>query len=380
MSSSPCLQSIALIGSYVPRLCGIATFTKDLRDGLVARQGDLDTQVLSVDDAGSSHAYPPEVRFRFRESNPRDYILAADFLNINQINVAVIQHEYGIYGGENGAYILAFARRLRMPLITTLHTVVASPTPHQRKVLVSLSAASERLVVLCSTALKLLEEVYEIPPEKAVVIPHGIPDALFDDPRPWKAQLGLEGRTLLMTFGLLSPGKGIEVAIEALPGIVSRHPEVVYIVLGATHPFEFRRDGNSYVASLERLAARRGVREHVLFYNRYVSSEELLRFLGGADIYLTPYANREQIASGTLAMALGMGKAVLSTPYRYAEEMLADGCGVLFPFGDSHALAESVNALLDDRARCAALRARAYARSRDMVWHRVARSVPRDRR
>ena len=373
MSSSPCLQSIALVGSYVPRLCGIATFTKDLRDGLVSRQADLDTQVLGVDDAGSSYAYPPEVRFRVRESNPRDYILAADFLNINQIDIALIQHEYGIYGGDSGAYILAFARRLRMPLITTLHTVIATPTPQQRKVLVSLSAASERLVVLCSTARRLLEEVYGIPLEKSTEIPHGIPDAPFQDPRSWKIQLGLEDRTLLMTFGLLSPGKGIEVAIQALPGIVRRHPEVIYIVLGATHPFEFRREGNSYVASLERLAARCGVREHVVFYNRYVSSEELLRFLGGADIYLTPYANREQIVSGTLAMALGMGKAVLSTPYRYAEEMLADGCGVLFPFGDSPALAESVNALLDDPPRSAALRARAYARSRDMVWNQVAR-------
>ena len=373
MSPPPALQSVALIGSYVPRMCGIATFTKDLRDGLVARQEDLDLRVICMDDGTAAYAYPAEVRFRVRESNPRDYILAADFLNINQIDVAVIQHEYGIYGGDSGAYVLAFARRLRMPLITTLHTVVAAPAPLQKKIVVALATASERLVVLCSSARRILEEAYGILPDKVAVIPHGIPDVPFADPEPLKAQLGLSGRTLLLTFGLLSPGKGIEVAIQALSRVVAAHPQVIYIVLGATHPSEFRREGNSYVTSLERLAARCGVREHVVFYNRYVSSEELLRFLGAADIYLTPYPNREQIVSGTLAMALGTGKAVLSTPYRYAEEMLDGGCGILFPFGDSNALSKTIMSLLDDPGRRDGMRACAYARSRQMVWKEVAR-------
>lgn len=367
------LQSVALVGSYVPRMCGIATFTKDLREGMVAVRGGLDTLVLSMDDSSAALAYPAEVRFRVRDSNPRDYVLAADFLNINQIDAAVIQHEFGIFGGESGVYVLALARRLRMPLITTLHTVVAFPTPQQRKIILALAAASERLVVLCETARGILAEAYGIDPVKIAVIPHGIPDLPFSDPAASKAQLGLQGRVVLMTFGLLSPGKAIDVAIRALPAIVERHPEAIYIVLGATHPYEFRRDGNSYVASLERLAERCGVREHIVFLNRYVSSEELARFLAAADLYITPYANREQIASGTLAMALGMGKAVLSTPYRYAEEMIADSRGVLFPFGDSLALAESANNLIEDSTRLAAIRARAYAHSRTMVWKEVAR-------
>jgi len=369
----PSLQSIALISSYVPRMCGIATFAKDLREGLVAVRGSLDTPVLCMDDCTAPFAYPTEVRFRIRDSNPRDYVLAADFLNINQIDAALIQHEFGIFGGESGVYVLALARRLRMPLITTLHTVVAAPTPQQRKILLGLAAASQRLVVLCETARRILVDVYGIDAARIVPIPHGIPDLPFSDPAAAKAQLGLEGRTVLMTFGLLSPGKGIDVAIRALPAIVARHPQVIYLVLGATHPCEFRRDGNSYVASLERLAERCGVRDHVVFLNRYLSSGELVRFLAAADLYVTPYANPEQIASGTLAMALGMGKAVLSTQYRYAEEMLADGRGVLFPFGDSAGLAESAISLIQDPQRWDELRELAYAHSRTMVWKEVAR-------
>jgi glycosyltransferase involved in cell wall biosynthesis len=369
----PSLQSVALISSYVPRMCGIATFTKDLREALVSVRGALDTPVLSMDDCSAAFAYPPEVRFRVRDSSPRDYVLAADFLNINQIDAALIQHEFGIFGGESGVYVLAFARRLRMPLITTLHTVVAVPTAQQRKIILALAAASERLVVLCETAREILNEIYGILPGKVVCIPHGIPDLPFSDPTASKSQLGLQGRTVLMTFGLLSPGKAIDVAIRALPAIVARHPQAIYIVLGATHPNEFRRDGNSYVAHLERLAEKCGVREHVVFLNRYLSSQELARFLAAADLYITPYANKEQIASGTLAMALGMGKAVLSTPYRYAEEMLAEGRGVLFPFGDSAALAESAVALIEDAPRWDELRERAYEHSRTMVWKEVAR-------
>ena len=374
MGSPANLQSMALIGTYVPRMCGIATFTKDLRDALVGEQAGLQTPVLSMDDAATVYAYPSEVRFRVRDSNPKDYILAGDFLNINEIDAAVIQHEYGIYGGESGIHVLDFAKRLRMPLITTLHTVLAAPTAQQKKIVVTLADISDRLVVLCCTAQKLLGESYGIAPEKISVIPHGIPDTPFVDPTLSKHQFGLNGRTVLMTFGLLSPCKGIEVAIRALPKIVERHPEVIYLVLGATHPYEFKREGNSYVTSLERLAATCGIRDHVVFHNRYLSSEEMLRFLGRADLYITPYSNREQIVSGTLAIALGMGKAILSTPYRYAEEMLAGEHGVLFPFGDSNALARGVNDLLDDPERRNAMRTRAYADSRSMVWKEVARS------
>ena len=367
------VQTFALLGTYVPRRCGIATFTKDLRDALVAEGERYQTQVVAVDDIPAGYAYPEEVRFQIRAGSIQDYGVAADLLNINQIDVAVIQHEFGIYGGRAGDHVLALMRNLRMPVITTLHTALTEPSPQQAAVMRELTLISDRLVVMCDRAVQILRDVYKTPRSKIAVIPHGIPDVPFVDSAFYKDQFGLEGRTILLTFGLLSPGKGLETAIEALPAIVERHPDVVYVILGAVHPHIFKREGNTYLASLQRLAQKRGVREHVAFHSRYVSLDELCRYLGAADMYLTPYTNKAQIVSGALAYAMGAGKAVISTPYWYAEEMLADGRGRIVPFDDPDALAEAAVALLDNPVQRDAMRKRAYMRCRNMVWKEVAR-------
>jgi glycosyltransferase involved in cell wall biosynthesis len=368
------IQTVALIGSYVPRKCGIATFTKDLRDAIAAEVTRPETFVLSMDDTPEGYDYPPEVRVQIQAHRIQDYRLAADLLNINQIDVAIIEHEFGIFGGKAGNFILEFARGLRMPVMTTFHTVLPEPNLDQDAAARELVAISDRVIVMSELARNLVQTAYGAPPEKVVVIPHGIPDVPFVDPSFYKDQFGLEGQKVLLTFGLLSPGKAIEVAIRALPAIVAKHPNLTYVVLGATHPHILKREGNAYVNGLERLAARLGVGSNVIFLNRYVPLEELCRYIGAADIYLTPYQDKSQICSGTLAYAMGMGKAVVSTPYLYAEEMLAEDRGRLFPFGDADALARNVLELLGDRTALDAIRKRAYMAGRRMVWKEVAHS------
>lgn len=366
------VQTLALVGSYVPRQCGIATFTKDLRDAL-AEEGRLRPLVLAMDDMEEGYAYPDEVRFQIRANRLKDYQLATDVLNINQIDVVVLQHEYGLFGGHAGENIISLVRNTRMPVITTLHTLLEHPNNEQAAVMRQLIAESDRLVVMSRRAHEILAKIYKAPVEKVVIIPHGIPDVPFVDPSFYKDRFDLAGRSMLLTFGLLSPGKGLETAIRALPKIVKRHPSVMYVILGAIHPHVFKREGNSYLNTLERLAEKLGVREHVQFHNRYVTQEELCMYLGAADLYLLPYPRKEQITSGTLAYAMGTGKAVVSTPFWHAEEMLADGRGLLFPFGDADALADSVDGLLEDPLRLAAMRKQAYMYCRPMVWKEVAR-------
>ncbi|MFA6239701.1 MAG: glycosyltransferase family 4 protein [Candidatus Hydrogenedentales bacterium] len=376
MNTAHPLQSVALVGTYVPRRCGIATFTKDLRDALV-NDTNLSTFVLSLDDCPEGYDYPDEVRFQIQAHQLRDYLLAADLVNINQVDVAMIQHEFGIFGGPSGKHILEFARRVRMPLITTLHTVLRDPNNEQELHMRELIELSDRMVVLSELGRTIMLERYSAPPEKVAVIPHGIPDEPFVDPAFYKDLFGLEGRTVMLTFGLLSPGKGIEVVVQAMPKILEKHPEVVYVVLGATHPHVYKREGNAYVKSLERLAARLGVGKNVRFHTRYVTLAELCRYLGAADLYVVPYSNKEQVVSGTLAYALGMGKTVISTPFYYAEEMLANDRGRLFPFGDSEKLAETVVELLGDELTRNAMRKKAYMDCRHMVWREVGRSYRR---
>lgn len=373
-ASARAIQTVALIGSYVPRKCGIATFTKDLRDAIASEVPRPETFVLSMDDTAEGYDYPPEVRVQIQAHKIQDYRLAADLLNINQIDVAIIEHEFGIFGGKAGSFILELARGLRMPVMTTFHTVLPEPNLDQDAVARELVSISDRVIVMSELACTLVQTAYGAPPEKVAVIPHGIPDVPFVDPSFYKDQFGLEGRKVLLTFGLLSQGKAIEVAIRALPRIVAQHPNLTYVVLGATHPHVLKREGNAYVSSLERLAAHLGVGGNVIFLNRYVPFDELCRYIGAADIYLTPYQDKSQICSGTLAYAMGMGKAVVSTPYLYAEEMLADDRGRLFPFGDSDTLARTVLELLDDRLTLDAIRKRAYLAGRRMVWKEVAHS------
>jgi len=321
--------SIAVIGNHLPRQCGIATFTTDLVNALSAEAPDVRSWAMVMNDTPGGYPYPPRVRFELDHKNIADYRLAADYLNMNQIDVVCLQHEFGIFGGQNGRYIIELIDSLRMPVITTLHTVHKDPEPGRKKIIQEIGRISERLVVMSRKAQTLLHEVYGIPEEKTVLIHHGIPDVPFVDPNYFKDQFGVEGKKVILTFGLLSPGKGIETMIEALPGIVREHPEAVYIVLGATHPHVKKVEGESYRIFLQQRARELGVEKNIIFHNRFVSLRELTEFLGSADIYVTPYLNREQIASGTLAYALGTGKATVSTPYWYAEEMLADERGRL---------------------------------------------------
>ena len=368
----PGIKRIAFIGNYLPRQCGIATFTADLCESVAAEFPDTHCLVLPINDIEEGYAYPPRVRFELAEKDLDSYRRAADFLNINSVDLVSLQHEYGIFGGRAGSHILTLLEDLRMPVVTTLHTVLQEPNPDQRRVLQEVARLSDRLVVMSERGAAFLEEVYGVAPDKIDLIPHGIPDVPFVDPSFHKDKFGVEGKTLLLTFGLLSANKGIETVIEALPAILEKHPNVVYIILGATHPNVLRHDGESYRLSLQWLAQEKGVESQVIFYNRFVSIEELTEFIGAADIYITPYLDPRQITSGTLAYTVGAGKAVISTPYWYAEEMLADERGVLVPFCDPAALAGQVIDLLDNDAQRHAMRKRAYLFGRDMVWPQVA--------
>ncbi len=365
--------SVAFLSDYLPRRCGIATFTYDLCES-VAHQaaGKHDVFTVAVNDVPEGYPYPDRVRFEIRHNVTADYRLAAEFLNINQVSVVCLQHEYGIYGGPSGSHLLGLLRRLRRPLVTTLHTILRNPSDEQRAVLKEVIRLSTRLVVMSETAMDILTDVYDFPGDKAVLIPHGIPDVPFVDPNFYKDQFNVEGKRVLLTFGLLSPGKGIETAIDALPRVVAKHPEVVYVVLGETHPHIKRETGEEYRNSLFRRVTDLGMDEHVLFVNRFVDISELCEYLGTADIYVTPYLNEDQIVSGTLAYALGTGKATVSTPYWYAREMLRDGRGRIVPFRDPTALADQVIDLLDNEIELNATRKRAYTFCRKMVWKRVA--------
>lgn len=367
------VNRVAFIGNYLPRQCGIATFTTDLCEALASEYTNTHFIALPINDNDHGYSYPPRVRFELTEKDLQSYQLAADFLNINNVDVVCLQHEYGIFGGKAGSHILALLRELRMPIVTTLHTILREPDPDQRRVLEEIIRLSDRLVVMSERGSKFLQEIYRAPKEKIDLIPHGVPDMPFVDPAFYKDRFGVEGKTVLLTFGLLSANKGIENVINALPAILKKHPNVVYIILGATHPHVRQHEGETYRLSLQRLAQEKGIEDHVIFYNRFVDLEELLEFIGAADIYITPYVHAAQIVSGTLAYALGAGKAVVSTPYWYAEEMLAEERGVLVPFRDPSALAERVNELLDDEARRHTIRKRAYLFTRQMVWQSVAR-------
>ncbi len=365
-------RKFAFVGNYLPRKCGIATFTHDLRNAVQEVLPGGQCSVISVSDSKEGYEYPDEVRFEIAEQEPDDYLRAAEYLNLLNVDCVSLQHEFGIYGGPSGSHILNLLRRLRMPFVTTLHTILKQPSVEQRRVMQELTSLSSRLVVMSDVGRAILKETYSVPERKIDVIPHGIPDMPFADPNFFKDQYSVEGRRVLLTFGLLSPNKGIEKVIEALPEIVTEFPDVVYIVLGATHPNLVRDHGEVYRESLQALAERLGVSENVRFFDQFVELEELKRFLGAADIYVTPYLNEAQITSGTLAYAFGCGKAVVSTPYWHAEELLADGRGVLVPFGDAGAMAHEICGLLRDESRRHAMRKRAYLSSRDMVWSKTA--------
>jgi glycosyltransferase involved in cell wall biosynthesis len=366
------INRIGFIGNYLPRQCGIATFTTDLCEAIATKYVDTTCIALPVNDTKVGYAYPPRVRFELVEKEIESYRRAADFININSVDMVCLQHEYGIFGGPAGSHILALLRELNTPVVTTLHTVLQKPNPDQRRVLQEVAALSDRVVVMSERGVEFLQEIYNVPPEKIDLISHGIPDVSFVDPSFHKDKFGVEGKMVLLSFGLLSENKGIETVIAALPAILARNPNVVYIIVGATHPHVLRQQGETYRLSLQRRAQELGVAGNVIFYNRFVSLEELIEFISAADIYITPYLNPAQITSGTLAYTLGAGKAIISTPYWYAEEMLAEERGVLVPFNDPAALADQVIELLGNESKRHAMRKRAYLFGRAMIWSQVA--------
>ncbi len=369
---SSTINRIAFIGNYSPRQCGIATFTTDLCEAIATQFPGTTCIALPVNDVETGYAYPPRVRFELIEKDINSYHRAADFLNINDVDMVCMQFEYGIFGGKAGSHIISLLRELRMPIVTTLHTILKNPNPDQKRVLEEVAALSDRLVVMSELGSEFLQSIYKVTPEKIDIIPHGIPDVPFVDPSFNKDLFGVEGKTVLLSFGLLSASKGIETVISAMPEIVARYPDSVYIIVGATHPHVIQHEGETYRLSLQWLAQQKGVESNVIFYNRFVSLEELVEFISAADIYITPYLNEAQITSGTLAYTLGAGKAVISTPYWYAQEMLSDGRGVLVPFRDHEALAKQVINLLDNEAERHAMRKRAYMFGRAMIWSKVA--------
>jgi glycosyltransferase involved in cell wall biosynthesis len=367
------IRKIAFVGDYLPRKCGIATFTHDMYASVSGRFPDAECFVVPVNDRPEGYDYPAEVRFEIDEPDLESYFRAADFLNFANTDVVCLQHEYGIYGGSAGSHILGLLRDLRMPVVTTLHTVLREPDADQRRVLTQLTDLAARVVVMTGRAKTFLEDVYGVPEAKIDLIAHGIPDTPFVDPNPFKDQFGVEGRLVALTFGLLSPNKGIEHMLRAVPDVLESFPDFVYIVLGATHPDLLREQGERYRLSLERLARDLGIKQHVIFYNRFVELKELTEFIRAADVYVTPYLNPAQITSGTLAYSFGCGKAIVSTPYWHAEELLADGRGVLVPFADPKALARGICGLLRDEPRRTAMSEQAYRLGRGMVWEQSAR-------
>ncbi len=365
------MRRIAIIGNHLPRQCGIATFTTDLSDSIAAQYANLECVVVAMNDGGQRYLYPPRVGFEIDESDKNSYRRAADYLNANRVDVVSVQHEYGIFGGKAGGYLLTLLRKLRMPIVTTVHTILGKPDSMQRRAMNEVARLSRRLVVMSAHGADLLHSVHNVAEDKIDIIPHGIPSVPTVGSN--KKALGIAGKSMIFTFGLLSPDKGIEHVIDALPVILARYPDTVYVVLGATHPHVKEHDGERYRESLERRARGLGVESSVIFDNRFVSRGELIKFLAAADIYVTPYLNPEQSTSGTLAYAMGSGKAVISTPYLYARELLADGRGILVPWRDSQTIARAVVDLLGNDEKRMALCARAAAHGRNMVWPAVAR-------
>src|ERR1043165_6217495 len=372
MKKTPSIHKVAFLGDYLPRKCGIATFTTDLRCAVAAEFPAIQCPVVPVNDIEQGYDYPPEVRFEIAEQDLPSYLRAADFLNISDVDVLCVEHEFGIFGGPAGSHVLALLRELRMPIVTTLHTILREPNVEQRRVMRDLIRLSTRLVVMSECGRDFLRDIYKTPENKIDLIPHGIPDMPFADPNYFKDEFGVAGKQVLLTFGLLSPNKGIEFALRALPDIIREFPNVVYIVLGQTHPNLLRHEGEAYRLSLERLAKYLSVQKHVVFFSRFVELEELMRFIGATDIYITPYLTEAQITSGTLAYAFGAGNAVISTPYWHAAELLTAERGKLVPFRDAKAIAIAVVELLRDEPLRHSMRKNAYKLGRDMVWSRVA--------
>lgn len=366
------LLSIAVVGNYVPRQCGIATFTKDLCRAMALRL-DPSGQVFAIamDDVPEGYDYPKRVRLQIRAETLGDYRTAAEFVNAIAPDAVVVQHEFGIFGGPGGKYILNFMQQVRRPIVTTVHTVLDNPQGHYRSVMDKVIEYSHRLVIMSQRGLAMMKAQYPGAADKLVFVPHGIPDLIVADSDSCKDRFDIQGRRMILTFGLLSANKGIDVMLRALPEVVKHYPDVLYVVLGATHPNIKRCEGEKYRNQLEELVSQLNLSDNVMFVNKFVELDELCQWISAADLYVTPYLAKQQVTSGTLAYAVGAGKAVISTAYWHAEEILADGRGVLVPFGDSPALTDSIIELFGDQRKCSAMRKKAYEFGRQMTWKQV---------
>ncbi len=369
------VDHIALIGNFLPRKCGLATFTTDCYEGMRARFPGMRVDVYAMDDRPGSYDFPPAVTATIPQDDRAAYLDAARAIDASGAQAIWVQHEYGIYGGAAGEHLIALLDRSGLPVIATLHTVLEAPNPDERRVMEALLRRAARVIVMAEKGRDILRRAHGVDPRKVVVIPHGVPDRAYVDPDSMKSRFGWDGRQVILTFGLLAPSKGIETVIEALPEVAAKHPDALYVILGATHPNLVAHEGEAYRDRLHALAAQLGVERHIAFVNAFVEQNELLDYLQAADIYATPYPNPAQITSGTLSYAVAMGKPVVSTPYVHATEILADDHGVLVPFGDSAAFAGAINALLDNDDARAAMARRAYDRGRTMIWPRIAEAV-----
>lgn len=371
----PRFRRAAMIGNFPPRKCGIATFTRDTFACLRAALPRTDWRLVVMEDPAGNHTYPQPVTNVIPQDDLAAYRKTADELNRAEIEVVFLQHEFGIFGGDAGSHILTLLRRLRMPIITTLHTILQTPSPDQKRVLDEIIRLSASVIVMTEMGADILGRVHGAGPTKVHVIPHGAPERPFSPTEPFKTPLGLAGAKVIMTFGLLSPNKGLETIIRGLPAILARHPDAVYLIVGATHPHLVQREGEAYRDSLIDLARSLGVADHLRFINRFVSDAELVDLLQAADLYVTPYLTEAQITSGTLAYAIAVGKPVISTPYWHAKEALADGVGVICPFHDTRAFAGEIIDLLANDARREAMARRAYKAGEPSRWRKVAQEI-----
>ena len=371
-SRSLSVKRVAIIGSYVPRQCGIATFTYDLRTELARQFPDVEFPVAALDDEDGIYTYPPEVKWRIEQDCPADYRRVAASLNATGVDRVFLQHEYGIFGGEAGEYLLLLLRELQMPVVTTVHTILRHPTEEQKRVMDEVIAISAQIIVMSTRGGEILRDVHNTPDWKIEHVHHGVHNLPHTRNPERESQLNIKDKKTLLTFGLVSPDKGIENAIAAMPAILEKVPNAVYLVVGATHPHVKAHHGEVYRESLEALVNKLGVESQVIFYNRYVDLSELGTFLSHADVYVTPYLKPQQITSGTLAYAMGTGRAIISTPYWYAEEVLANDRGVLVPFSDPAAIAAAAIELFTDDARREAIQQRALEYGQEMTWELVA--------
>jgi len=364
---------VLFIGTYVPKECGIATFTSDLLNSVYGEYHDVHCEVIALNNPSETYNYPEEVVFQIERNEIEDYYRAADYINQSDVDIVCIQHEFGLFGGDAGDYIFALLSGISKPVITTMHTVIREPEPEYRASTEKLIKYSEKLVVMSQTAVDMLKDVYEAPEDKIEVIFNGLPDYPFNNCEKYKKMLNLKGSPLVLTFGLLSENKGIESMLEALPYVISQYPYLVYLILGATHPMVKKIHGEAYRQHLKNKVLELGLENNVIFHDKFVEKEELCNYILASDIYASPYLSREQIVSGALTYAIGMGKAIVSTPYWYAQEMLSDNRGLLVDFGDTDGFRRSLLYLIENPEECNIMRKKAYDFGRKMTWENVGR-------